>query len=89
MVQWYLNEAGEPASREITPEELETARWAACAKLEANPQGFAMRSCWVCNPAHAHFLTDLMDGFLFTCIGDCGHWYYQGIDITVKERGVA
>ena len=85
MVQWYLNEAGEPASREITPEELEAARSAALAKLEANPDGWAMRSCWVCNPAHAHFLSDLEDSFLFTCVMGCGHWYYQGIDITKTE----
>ena len=35
---------------------------------------FMMRSCWECNPAHAHF-KDVSD--LFVCF-HCGRWYMNG-----------
>lgn len=73
-------------SREVSDDELETARVAAEAKLKKDPSDWAMRSCWVCNQAHAHFLRDLQDGFLFQCVMGCGHWYYQGIDLTGGEH---
>jgi hypothetical protein len=79
---YFLSDDGAVASRLVPSEELAAARKTATEKLEANPSGWAMRSCWVCNPAHAHFLEDLTDGFLFQCVMGCGHWYYQGIDLS-------
>lgn len=70
-------------AEEITKEELEHAREMAKAKMNENPSGYAMRSCWNCNSAHNHFLSNINDGFLFACLMGCGAWYYQGIDITV------
>lgn len=63
---------------EMTPVQLAVAR-ADAAKHDA-----AMRSCWVCNPAHNHFLATTADNFLFWCIG-CGHWYFNGMDITEDD----
>jgi len=72
-------------SREATDEELKTARDAATAKLKKDNAAYAIRSCWVCNPAHSHFLEHRAESFLFHCMMGCGHWYYQGIDITTAD----
>ncbi len=79
---WRLNEQGEPFSRDATQDELDSAR--AIARLKLEKADYAMRSCWSCNPAHAHFLEDLNDKFLFVCF-DCGGWFYQGVEITQHD----
>jgi hypothetical protein len=80
----YSLRDGEVVSRIASDEEVKVASDKASAKLDKDPAGYAyaMRSCWVCNPAHSHFLNDLEDGFLFQCLWRCGHWYYQEIDLT-------
>jgi hypothetical protein len=82
MATWFLNEDGKPESRETSGVELIAARGTAYGRLECDPTDYEVRSCWVCNPAHSHFLDNLTDGFLFACLMGCGRWYYQGIDIT-------
>ncbi len=74
------------AERPATPEELETAREVARAKVKDDPANYSIRSCWNCNGAHKHFLKDTSDGFLFVCGMGCGRWYYNGIDITTDEE---
>ena len=69
-------------SRPASEEELKKSRDAALEKVRKDPSAWAVRSCWVCNPAHSHFLKNANDGFLFQCLMGCGHWYYQGVDIT-------
>jgi len=81
----YSLSGDEVVEREATPEELEAARDAAKAILAKDPSGWAMRSCWNCNPSHRHFLADTTDEFLFSCVMGCGRWYYNGIDITVSD----
>jgi hypothetical protein len=79
---YSLDDDGEVMSRIATEQEIETARSEARAKLLEDPNAWALRSCWVCNPAHRHFLNDLADGFLIRCFAECGRVYYQGIDVT-------
>lgn len=76
----YSLENGEVVSRIASVEEVAAASSAAHARLQQDHVSYAMRTCWVCNPAHAHFLQN--DNFLFQCMMGCGHWYYQGIDLT-------
>jgi len=71
----YLLVDGKLTSREVSEIELVEAR------ANAQKQQIVMRSCWNCNHAHERFLADLTDRFFFVCF-DCGHYYYQGIDIT-------
>jgi hypothetical protein len=82
----YSLRAGKVISRPATPEELSAARKEALEKLRKDTSAWAMRSCWVCNPAHNHFLRDTSDGFLFNCVMGCGRYYYNGIDITQYEE---
>lgn len=77
----YFLEGDDVRSRPASAEELKAARDAAQAKIDKNPTDWAVRSCWVCNPVHNHFL-QTSDGFLFNCAMGCGHWFYQGVDIT-------
>lgn len=52
--------------------------------LELREQGtFQLRSCQVCNPAHAHLHG--ADGPLFMCL-DCSRWYFKGVDLTSLEK---
>ena len=81
----YSLKNGEIVARDATPDELTKARETALDRLKKNPSGWAMRSCWNCNPAHYYFLTDPNDGFLFQCVMGCGNWYYGGINITKLE----
>ena len=81
----YVLSGDEIASREATPKELADARQAAHERLRADPGSWALRSCWVCNPAHAHFLNDTADGWILRCFS-CGRVYYQGIDITEGDE---
>ena len=39
-----------------------------------NAGEFQMRTCWKCNPSHAHLKAV---GGLFYCF-DCGNWYMNG-----------
>lgn len=51
---------------------------------EARAAGkYQMRSCWKCNGAHEH----LKDAGLIVCFA-CGHWYYNGYDLTVDDHDV-
>lgn len=83
--QIYRLEAGAVVSRNATEEELRLARQAALEKLQEDAAGYAVRSCWNCNPAHEHFLQEVDDGFLFACIMGCGRWFYEGTDITESD----
>lgn len=83
--QVYSLDGDTVASRDATETELAAAREAAHAILQKDAAGYAIRSCWVCNSAHSHFLEDRDNGFLFYCLMGCGHWYYQGVDITQFE----
>lgn len=62
-----------------TKKELDEARETAL-KLSKNEAYIGMRSCWVCNEAHSHFLIE-WGKWVLSCF-ECGHWYYDGIDIT-------
>lgn len=79
----YWLDGDEIKSREVTLEELQTARDAASAKARE----MAMRSCWNCNPAHSHFLTSKPDGFFFCCIMGCGNYFFDGINVTDYSEG--
>jgi hypothetical protein len=81
----YSLDGDRVVSREAREEELEAARSEAAEILKKDKAGYAIRSCWVCNSAHAHFLAGGDDGFLFCCLMGCGRWYYQGVDITVND----
>jgi hypothetical protein len=50
---------------------------------ERGADGIFMRSCWVCNPAHAHF-ADVKDAVLNCFI--CGHWFFKGHDLTITDE---
>jgi len=78
----------EVVERDATEQELSEAREKARTKLQKDPAGWAMRSCWNCNPAHRRFLEDTTDDFLFSCVMGCGRWYWNGIDIT-GEKGTS
>lgn len=77
---------GEVTSREATAEELKTARDAALRKMDEKEGNWAMISCWNCNSAYKHFLEDTTDNFLFACVMGCGHWFYNGVDITEPQE---
>ena len=62
------------SSRPATAEEISAAR-----EAFSDP---AMRSCWECNSAHAHFLNDTTDDFSFMCLMGCGRFFHNGIDVT-------
>ena len=63
-------------SEDTAPEVLEKAREQA---VELMKDGDVMlRSCWVCNGAHAHFIEEA--GVVLNCFG-CGHLYLGGIDL--------
>lgn len=42
----------------------------------AEKDSVAMRTCWECNSAHAHLMSD----FIFVCI-ECGRYFANGIDV--------
>jgi len=78
----YSLKDGEVVSREATPDELAATRRTALKMMDESDALPAMRTCWNCNPAHAHFLEDTADDFLFACVMGCGHYFFNGIDIT-------
>lgn len=43
-----------------------------------------LRSCWICNAAHYHFLKGKWGKWLLNCF-DCGRFFYNKIDITEYE----
>ena len=45
---------------------------------------FFLRSCWKCNSAHEHFKNGKWGDWVLQCFS-CGHWYYKGKDITLKN----
>ena len=57
--------SGGCASREATKEEVQNGR--KVAEKAIDDDSFSMRSCYVCNPAHAHLMED--DDFVFMCFG--------------------
>jgi tRNA(Ile2) C34 agmatinyltransferase TiaS len=66
-------------SEVVAPEELVKIREEGRKLLGSQ----MIRSCWQCNPCHAHFLEYQRDQLLW-CY-DCGRFYYQGVDITEYE----
>lgn len=60
---------------------VEKARQEATAILDADRAAYQFRSCWNCNPAHAHLKKSAVP---VLCFG-CGRWYFKGIDITEEE----
>jgi len=63
---------------------VEEARKRAKRWTKAHPdESPVLRSCWNCNGSHEH----LKDGkFTMLCIW-CGHYYYNGVDITIFDEG--
>lgn len=59
-------------------DEKSEARKQADAWMAANANQFALRSCWNCNPSHKHLKCV---GYVINCF-ECGHWFFQGIDVT-------
>ena len=57
------------------------AREAAKVYLETNPSGVWLRSCWNCNEAHERLK---QSEYVIICFS-CGHWFYQGVDITEEK----
>jgi len=70
--------------RLATKKELSKAREGAfkAMKKKGNP---VFRSCWECNPAHYHFLRGDWGDWVLLCL-ECGHYYYDKIDITEYEK---
>lgn len=64
--------------------EVERARAEGTHLISIDEDGLAMRTCWVCNPAHIHLIEKTAD-FVLNCFG-CGRWYFQQIDITIYEE---
>lgn len=59
-----------------------TVAVAAANRWISNPANTPlMRSCWDCEPAHQHLR---QADYVFFC-AQCGHWFFQGQDITRKE----
>lgn len=87
---WSLDADGEPVSRPSTAEELQEARDEA-TELARETEGscVAMRSCWDCNPAHAHFLDGDWGDWVLACVMGCGRYFFRGVDITVAEPSAA
>ena len=70
-------------SKPATKKQLEMARKKAQDLLKkTNGQALGMRSCWVCNGAHAHFLRGDWGEWVLKCLADCGRYYYDKIDVT-------
>lgn len=65
-------------SGSCTKEELDTARKQAKKLM---PGGVALRSCWLCNAAHYHFLNGDWGKWVLCCF-ECGKYFYNKIDIT-------
>ena len=63
--------------------EIDEARKKAIKILREHPEVAELRSCWNCNPAHEH----LKNHLLVNCY-DCGHWYYNGLDITMPDEDI-
>jgi hypothetical protein len=75
--QGVCEDCGESSAEPTLPEaELEALRDA--ARAAANEGRYALRTCWVCNPAHEHLRTS---DCLIECFG-CGNYYYRGVRIT-------
>ena len=63
--------------------ELDKARKQAKALLKKTKgQAMSMRSCWVCNGAHTHFLNGKWGDWVLMCFAGCGRFYFDKIDIT-------
>lgn len=86
MKNWKYKATGdyEFEKEPVSKTELLVARETA-KKLMKNVDKIAMRSCWVCNAAHTHFLSGKWGSWVLNCF-DCGHWYFNKIDITVYEK---
>ena len=52
------------------------------AQEAVNAGKWGLRSCWNCNPAHAHLAVD--QDWVLQCF-DCGHFYFEGVDITTTD----
>lgn len=79
--RWYLDGDGRAMSASVAAERLASAREGA-SNLPLTR--WSIRSCWSCNPAHAHFLDDEGMGadWGFHCAMGCGRWYFDDVDIT-------
>ena len=44
--------------------------------------GFSFRSCWNCNRAHEHLRNA---EYVILCFV-CGHYFFNGVDITEEEK---
>ena len=77
----------EYTERKATKKELAKARKDAVALMKkTNGEAMGMRSCWVCNAAHTHFLHGKWGDWVLRCFGDCGRVYFNKIDITDYEE---
>lgn len=59
---------------------VEEARKRALEYMNADHEGgpYAMRSCWNCNSSHDYLKKAEYPILCFAC----GHWYFNGVDIT-------
>lgn len=72
------------AGGDCPKEELDAARAKGVEIMKRGDVG--MRSCWICNPAHEHFLQgDWGDEWVLNCF-QCGRFFYNKIDITDYEE---
>lgn len=77
----------EYVSKPVTKKQLETVRKNAQALLKKTKgQALGMRSCWVCNGAHTHFLSGEWGDWVLMCIAECGRYYYDKTDITQYDE---
>lgn len=65
----------------MTQPNLDDLRERASRIVQADPTKMAMRSCWICNPAHEHFKEGEWGDWVLMCFG-CGRFYFEGVDIT-------
>ena len=66
-----------------TQTEIEEARLKAFQIIDNDEfDRISLRSCWVCNLAHAH----LVNRELLKCF-ECSHLYYYGLDLTEIPDG--
>jgi len=75
----------EYVEKSVTEKELGEARKKATALIKKSKgEVIGLRSCWKCNPAHTHFIEKGDWSWVLNCF-DCGHYYYNNIDITIYD----
>lgn len=68
---------GEISSHPTPPDRLEALR----AEFQSDPRP-VHRTCWLCNPAHDHFIDQ---DLALRCFG-CGRVFYKATDIMIYDE---